>query len=173
MTLSSEERCLRLLNTTRFVTLATVSADGEAWASTVNYVYRSETQTLLWYSMSDARHSRNIEQVSVLSGSLFRTDLGAEAPPVGLDGIQFCGTARSVPDDEVQSAHESYYRINFPDERIRAQWVLPLAEFKQSEKRSFYELTIEQLWLLDLDRWSYDKNDQRIEVVLPFEGARL
>ncbi|MFC6340235.1 pyridoxamine 5'-phosphate oxidase family protein [Pseudomonas sp. CCM 7891] len=167
MKLSLAERCDRLLHTTRFITLATASAHGAPWASTVNYVYRTETESLLWYSMSDSLHSRNIEQEPNISGSIFRTDLGDSAPPVGLDGIQLSGFARAIPDNEIEIVHKDYYRINFPDKDTREQWMLPLSDFNKSAKRSFYELRIRQLWLLDLERWSYDKNDQRIEVLLP------
>ncbi|WP_124376980.1 pyridoxamine 5'-phosphate oxidase family protein [Pseudomonas synxantha] len=168
---STTERCRRLLCTTRFITLATASVQGSPWASTVNYVYRRQTESLLWYSMSDSLHSQNIDHDPNISGSIFRTDLGTSAPPVGLDGIQLSGFARSVPDDEIEVVYEEYYRTNFPDVLTRAQWALPLSDFKKNGKRSFYILTIQRLWLLDLERWSYDKNDQRIEVELPIPDA--
>ncbi|WP_084380539.1 pyridoxamine 5'-phosphate oxidase family protein [Pseudomonas mucidolens] len=168
---SITERCRRLLSTTRFITLATASAQGSPWASTVNYVYRHKTESLLWYSMSDSLHSKNIDRDPNISGSIFRTDFGASAPPVGLDGIQLSGLARSVPDDEIEVIYEEYYRTNFPDELARAQWALPLSDFKKIGKRSFYVLTVQRLWLLDLERWAYDKNDQRIEVELPLPDA--
>lgn len=165
MKLTLAERCDRLLNTTRFITLATVSAQGAPWASTVNYVYREETGTLIWYSMSDAVHSRNIEHEPHITASLFRTDLGESSPPVGLDGLQISGIAHFVPDNEVSLIHEYYYRKNFPDEQVRARWALLLSDFHRAGQRSFYEFEPKQLWLLDLERWEIDKKDKRVEVL--------
>lgn len=155
-------RSRTLIDTARFMTLATASSDG-AWASTVNYVPLDGPLRLVWYSMRQARHSRNLRGDARVSGSIFRTDLGA-ASPIGLDGVQFAGTAREIPDGEAARYRDDYYRLNFPEAAVRAQWMLPLAQFVGDGPRRFYELTIERWWLLDIDRWLIDKEDRRIAV---------
>ncbi|MGI9574715.1 pyridoxamine 5'-phosphate oxidase family protein [Alloalcanivorax xenomutans] len=157
-------RATRLLNSTRFVTLATVSPDGTAWASTVNYVVLRSPLRLLWYSMTRARHSSNIHDNHDVAGSLFRTDLGEAAPPVGLDGLQFQGTCRPLPDQNTHDAHRDYYSENFPDPEVRRQWQLPVEQFLNGGGRRFYEFKITRLWLLDLQQWTEDKVDQRVEI---------
>ncbi|NVJ22261.1 MULTISPECIES: pyridoxamine 5'-phosphate oxidase family protein [Myxococcus] len=167
------QRLELLLKTARFVTLATASAEGRAWASTVNYVPHIDTRVrLLWYSMREARHSRNIEENAALSGSLFRTDL-QETSPVGLDGLQFSGTCHAVDEFELEKWRGHFYQWNFPDESVRSQWMLPSTEFLGQGPRRFYSLTIEEWWLLDIDGWLKDKRDKRIDLPPPGRVAEL
>ncbi len=156
-------RSRTLLETTRFITLATVSDAGEAWASTVNFVPLRGPLRLVWYSMRAARHSRNIDARRRIAGSIFRTDLG-NLSPIGLDGAQCSGPCRVIPSEELSGIHLQYYERNFPDPGIRQAWMLPPAEFTDAGPRRFYELTVERWWLLDIDRWLIDKHDGRIEV---------
>lgn len=165
---SSAQRATLLMTSARFITLATAYTGGRPWASTVNYVLlRTAPLRLVWYSMRRAQHSRNIETGSEVTGSIFRTDLAAEQSPVGLDGLQLAGSARAIPEPEAAGVHAEYYRRNFPDETVRRQWMLPLAEFTDTGPRRFYELTVERLWLLDLARWLEDKVDARLEIENP------
>lgn len=157
-------RAAFLLGSARFMTLATVSPAGEPWASTVNYVPMEDASIrVVWYSMRDARHSRNIESNARATASIFRTDLTHESP-LGLDGLQLEGTCRAIPADELAAFHEHYYARNFVDDAARHEWMLPLDDFRGDGKRRFYELTVERLWLLDIDRWLIDKHDQRVAV---------
>lgn len=165
--LSLMERAELLLRTTRFVTLATLAEDGEPWASTVNYVLRIDgVPRLIWYSMREARHSRAIDAHPLTTGSLFRTDLGPSAP-LGLDGLQFTGWARAVDGGRLQAVRDHYYHLNFPDEAVRRQWMLPEQQFREDGPRRFYELAIKDWWLLDVERWLRDKVDQRIALPSP------
>lgn len=159
------DRSRLLLHTARFMTLATLSAGGEPWASTVNYVCRAEPLKLIWYSMRDALHSRNLEAGAVVSGSISRYDLGA-ASPIGLDGAQFVSECRVLDSEEAHAAHRHYYERNFPDELVRRQWMLPIEEFVGTGHRRFYEATITRWWLFDIERWLRDKQDRRVEVPL-------
>ncbi|MFJ1595797.1 pyridoxamine 5'-phosphate oxidase family protein [Streptomyces sp. NPDC088261] len=155
------ERSDHLIENTRFMTLATQGPEG-AWASTVNYVPLREPLRLLWYSLRRARHSRNIEADPRLSGSVYLTGL----PGLGLDGAQFTATARAVGPDRLEELSEYYYLRNFPDEEVRRQWRLPLDEFRDDGPRRFYLLEVREWWLLDIDQWLLDMNDQRIAVPL-------
>ncbi|TDD29610.1 hypothetical protein E1287_30720 [Actinomadura sp. KC06] len=131
------------------MTLATSDPCG-AWAATVNYVPLREPLRLLWYSLRRVRHSRNIESGSRVSGSVFLTGLPVAAV---------------------------YYDRNFPDEGVRRQWRLPLDEFQGASPRRFYMIIIDASWLIDIDQWLIEKNDQRVAVhppalsAEPVEGA--
>ncbi|MFG6178779.1 pyridoxamine 5'-phosphate oxidase family protein [Halomonas sp. THAF12] len=161
---SPQERANRLLDSASFLTLATFNDTMTPWASTVNYVVLRSPLRLVWYSMIQAQHSLNIERAPLVSASIFRTDLGDESPPAGLDGIQLLGDGRSLSDEEARDMHPLYYRLNFPDPAVRQAWELPLGEFIGQGPRRFYEIRPRCLWLLDLERWRADKVDQRLAV---------
>jgi uncharacterized protein YhbP (UPF0306 family) len=152
------ERSTSLLDNARFLTLATRGAE-EPWAATVNFVPLRSPLRLLWYSLRSARHSRHIAENPRVAASIFMTGL----PGLGLDGAQLAGTCESV-EDRVADHHRLYYELNFPDEALRAQWLLPLSEFTVDGPRRFYLLTVSRWWLLDIERWLRDKHDTRIEI---------
>ncbi|WP_279046045.1 pyridoxamine 5'-phosphate oxidase family protein [Cedecea davisae] len=163
--MSLAQRSLYLLNNARFFTLASQNSDCTPWASTVNYVPLFAPLRLVWYSMRTAKHSENISLCAEVSGSLFRYDM-QETSPLGLDGAQFTGIAREIPQSECKGIHQDYYRLNFPDVLERARWQLPLHEFYGDGLRRFYELLIKEWWLLDIDAWLQTKEDKRVPVPL-------
>lgn len=158
---SLTERSCRLFTQGRFMTLATAH-DGTPWASTVNFVALGAPLRLLYYSLTRARHSRNIELSAQVAGSVFMTGL----PGFGLDGLQFTGECRAVDEPELEETHQLYYELNFPDPVTRTEWTLPVSEFRDDGPRRFYLVTVRELWLLDIDRWLADKHDQRVAVPL-------
>lgn len=155
------ERSHHLLANARYMTLA--STDGTLpWASTVNFVALHHPLRLLYYSLHTARHSRNVERNSLVSGALHLTGL----PGFGLDGAQFIGHCHAAGPEAVEELHRSYYDINFPDEHTRSAWLLPSSDFHGPGPRRFYVVEVFNWWLLDIDRWLQDKHDQRIAVPL-------
>lgn len=164
----SAERAARLLHGARFMTLATCEADGAPWASTVNYVVSpGEGVVLVWYSMREARHSRNLAREGRVAATIFRTDLAPAQSPLGLDGLQLTGRAAAVDGDALERTHAQYYLSNFPDEAVRREWQLPLSQFCGEGPRRFYRLTVEAWWLLDIARWQRDKVDARLALPVP------
>ncbi|MFC5182455.1 pyridoxamine 5'-phosphate oxidase family protein [Actinomadura harenae] len=160
------ERSHHLLADARFMTLATIDGN-EPWASTVNFVALHQPLRLLYYSLLTARHSLNVENNPLVSGSIYMTGL----PGFGLDGAQFTGHCHAVGSDQLAEAHRTYYELNFPDEDTRREWLLPRSEFHGTGPRRFYVVRVRHWWLLDIDRWLTDKHDQRIEV--PVQALRL
>ncbi|MFI0479687.1 pyridoxamine 5'-phosphate oxidase family protein [Actinomadura sp. 9N215] len=156
------DRSNTLIEHTRFFTLASRGPDG-VWASTVNFIPLRQPLRFLWYSLRDARHSRNIDADPRVAGTVFRTDLPTE---LGLDGAQLTGTAHEMNTENVGDLYNLFYERNFPDEQVRQQWQLPLEEFRGEGPRRFYLLTITKWWLVDLDLWLQTKNDRRIAVDL-------
>lgn len=156
------QRSNALIEHARFVTLASTGAEG-VWAATVNYIPLREPLRLLWYSLRDARHSRNIDAAPEVAGSVFRTDLPTDP---GLDGGQLTGVAHVVEQDGLPELYHHFYERNFPDDQARQQWRIPMEEFLGTGPRRFYLLTVTAWWLVDLDRWIKTKNDQRVAVDL-------
>lgn len=155
------QRSLYLLNSARFFTLASRQMDDLPWASTVNYVPLFNPLRLVWYSMRGARHSQNICEHSEVSGSLFRYDM-RDISPLGLDGAQFTGIVREIPQSECEHIHQYYYRLNFSNALERAHYQLPLHEFYGDGVRRFYELLIKDWWF----GWLQTKEDRRVPVAL-------
>ncbi|PRD14452.1 pyridoxamine 5'-phosphate oxidase family protein [Pantoea coffeiphila] len=163
--MSPTERSLFLLQNCRFFTLASRPDTGEAWASTLNFVPAFSPVRLIWCSPKDARHSENIRQHPLVSGSMFRTDLESISP-VGLDGAQFTGLCREIAPAEVAATHTYFSQMNFPDAQQRAAWMPPLQEFISEGARRFYEMKIAEWWLLDIDRWLETGLDKRLSLDL-------
>ncbi|MFE9429022.1 hypothetical protein ACFYNO_39440 [Kitasatospora sp. NPDC006697] len=87
-------------------------------------------------------------------------------PGFGLDGAQYTGHCQEVAPEALARHHRLYYERNFPDARVRRQWLLPEDDFRGDGPRRFYTVTVHQWWLLDIERWLVDKYDQRIHVPL-------
>lgn len=155
------QRARRLLDHARFMTLATSGPDG-AWASTVNTVTLYRPLRLLWYSLRDARHSTSIAATPQITAAVYLT--GLETSAIGLDGAQLSAECHEVPEKDVASYHEQYYRLNFPDPDVRREWMLPANGFSGSGPWRFYVAHVRQFWLFDIDRWLVDKHDTRMEL---------
>ncbi|GGV57728.1 pyridoxamine 5'-phosphate oxidase family protein [Streptomyces spectabilis] len=156
------ERSNILIERARFMTLATLGPNGP-WASTVNYVPLRDPLRLLWLSLRDSQHSRNIEASPGISGSIFLTGLDTE---LSLDGAQFTATAEAVGPGRSDELNAWFYERNFPNEEIRRQWRLPPEQLAESGPRRFYLATVREWWLLDTVGWLKDMTDRRIEVPL-------
>lgn len=163
--ISPAERSLFLLKTARFFTLASHSPDSIVWSATLNFVTAFEPLRIIWSSMRAARHSGQLRQCPQVAGSVFRTDLQGISK-VGMDGAQFSGLAREIPDHECAAIHEYFYQQNFPNEAVRAQWMMPLSDFMGDGTHRFYEMNISEFWLLDIEGWLETKEDRKIAVPL-------
>ncbi|MEV4252860.1 hypothetical protein AB0J52_06790 [Spirillospora sp. NPDC049652] len=127
------QRSHHLLANARFMTLATTDGN-EPWASTVNFVALHQPLRHLSYSLHTARHSRNLGDNLIVSGSIYMTGL----PGFGLDGAQFTGYCHAVGPDQLAQVHRAYYELNFPAEDTRREWLLPQSEFQGTGPRRFY-----------------------------------
>lgn len=158
---SPTHRVHALLTGARFATLATTGPDGP-WASTVNVVPLYDPLRLLWYSLRDARHSRNVACEPRVSAEMHLTNV-AESP-VGLDGIQLSADCDEITGADLAHYHHEYYHRNFPDPQARAEWMLPRTAFADTGPWRLYVAHVRRLWLFDVDRWLQDKHDTRFEV---------
>ncbi|AZV26581.1 hypothetical protein CT157_11340 [Pseudomonas syringae] len=159
--MSLEQRAYNLLKESRFVTLASCSKEGDVWASTVNYIPVLKPVSLVWSSQRSAQHSQNIRNSKKISGSIFRYDLQGISP-LGVDGVQFNGSACEISSSESEEIYNYFRRCNFSNESESLRFMPPLEEFLEAGHRRFYRVKIQQLWLFDIDEWLDSKNDQRV-----------
>lgn len=92
-----------LLDTNRFLTLATVDSDGRPWTSPV-YFAAAGLREFYWASMTDARHSQNLAEHPRVSLVVFDSTV----QPYYGRAVYATGEAYQVSEDEVDGALEIY-----------------------------------------------------------------
>ncbi|HHR6031325.1 TPA: pyridoxamine 5'-phosphate oxidase family protein [Providencia alcalifaciens] len=165
--MSLKQRSLALLHTARFVTFATQCNDHSPWASTVEPRILLNPLRFIWFSCHQSQHSQNIRQNPQVSGSLFRYDL-IEYPEIGLDGAQFIGHARELSDEECISAYSHYYQLTPFDDTQHLTDMIPLEQLQKNGHSRFYQVDIEQFWLVDIESWVTHKENRRVSVPLSY-----
>ncbi|WP_051023299.1 pyridoxamine 5'-phosphate oxidase family protein [Nocardia pneumoniae] len=157
------DRAVTLLTRSRFLTLATSDpADRTGpWVATVRYVV-SDTGTLLFGSVLDARHSRHIEAQPQVAATVWH--LGAD--PEVTDSVQMHGWCTRVPADEAPRLHEQLLAKGFPNPDTRAEALsgLPLARFQPGGTHRLYTITPTDCWVRDKTAWHQTHIDRRIKV---------
>lgn len=158
------ERSKRILDEAHYVTLATVSSSGEPWSSAVHYIWMHDPLRMLFSSVTDSQHSRNVADHPLVSGSLFITGVPNEIPIATVDGAQFLSTCTEVPQVELEEYHARFFEAAFPDLAMRQTWMLPRSAFRPPMVHRLYLITITRWWVIDFSTWAEDKIDRRIEV---------
>ncbi|SHG21418.1 pyridoxamine 5'-phosphate oxidase family protein [Streptoalloteichus hindustanus] len=175
------ERSRRILDGARHLTLATSSPDGRPWSTPLHYVWLPDPLRLLFTSVVDSRHGRDIAARPTVSGSLVVTgplstvdgelpstvdstvDAGVETTAAE-DGAQFTATCVEVPPAEVDHYHDRFFGTLFPDPAVRQRWALPPTAFRAPAPHRLYLATVRQWWVPDLAGWVRDRVDRRLEV---------
>jgi uncharacterized protein YhbP (UPF0306 family) len=155
-------RSRRLLDEAKFLTLATVSTDGQPWSAVLQYAWLADPLRFLFGSAIQARHSRDITTRPLVSGSLFMTG----GSLLAVDGAQFSGTCRELPGEDVLRYHATFYDAVLPDARDRAEWTLPPSALIAPAEHRLYVIEVEQWWLVDTRTWAEDRIDRRVQVPL-------
>ncbi|MGH4032901.1 pyridoxamine 5'-phosphate oxidase family protein [Actinomycetota bacterium Odt1-20B] len=162
------KRSRHLLDTARYVHLATASEQGEPWAATLEYAWFADPLRLVFGSATDSRHSHDVWARPQVSGSLFRTDgtntTDTTVDFTSIDGAQFTGRCTEIPPDRLATYYEDFYATVFPDPRRRAEWQLPSSLLQHPAPHRLYLVEIDRWWLIDTRTWAEDRIDRRIEV---------
>lgn len=158
-----KKRSLLLLQNTRFLTLATQGDDRLPWASTVEHCVKLNPLRFIWFSSRQAKHSQNIQQNDRVSGSLFNHSL-PEMIKFGLDGMQFTGIARELPEPECEKAFNEFYPQSPFDELPIPQTKIRLDELSGNGHSRFYEIIVENLWMFDMKGWENKQESRRVTV---------
>ena len=95
-----------VLDSNRYMTLATASADGEPWASPVWMAPDDALRSFYWVSLPEARHSRNLAARPELAMVIFDSTV---APMQG-KAVYLSALGGEVGDDEVAAGLEVYSR---------------------------------------------------------------
>lgn len=93
---------IKYLDTAQLMQVAT-SVDNQPWACSV-YFAMDNAHSLYWLSRPDTEHSQSIAINPVVAGTVVLPPTYGE--PV--QGLQFAGTARQIPDEELEAAFEAY-----------------------------------------------------------------
>jgi uncharacterized protein YhbP (UPF0306 family) len=163
---SLTSRTRRLLDTAKYLTIATVSADGLPWSAVLQYAWLSDPLRFLFGSATQSQHSRHIAVQPRVSGSLFVTDHATEIPFAAVDGAQFSGTCRELSADDVARFHSTFYDAVLPDAESRAAWTLPHSELLPPANHRLYMIEVQRWWLIDTRTWAQDRIDRRVEMPL-------
>jgi uncharacterized protein YhbP (UPF0306 family) len=158
------ERTARVLAEAKYLTLSTVSGDGEPWSAVLQYAWLPKPLRFLFGSATQSRHSRHIAARPTVSGSLF---VAGDGELTAVDGAQFTGTCRELTEDEVRRHHATFYDALLPDEKTRAEYTLPVEALLPPADHRIYQITVDRLWLVDTSTWIEDRIDRRVEVALP------
>ncbi|WP_327352406.1 pyridoxamine 5'-phosphate oxidase family protein [Streptomyces sp. NBC_01304] len=159
------ERTRRLLDTARYLNLATVSADGSPWVATLEYAWLAGPPLrFVFGSATGSRHSRDVARSARVSGSLFVAGGGPGLDVAAVDGAQFTGTCAEVTAAELDRYHSVFYETVFPDEQQRSEWSLPPNALRAPAGHRLYLVEVERWWLVDTRTWEVDRIDRRIEV---------
>jgi uncharacterized protein YhbP (UPF0306 family) len=159
-------RTRRLLNEAKYLTLATVSADGLPWSATLQYAWLCQPPRLLFGSATQSRHSRHIAARPQVSGSLFVTSDDVGTSLTSVDGAQFSGRCYELSAEDVRRFHASFYDAVLPDPESRAAWTLPHSALLPPAEHRLYMIEVEHWWLLDTRTWAQDRIERRVEVPL-------
>ncbi|HWO62191.1 MAG TPA: pyridoxamine 5'-phosphate oxidase family protein [Umezawaea sp.] len=161
-------RTHRLLAEARYLSLATVSADGRPWVAVLEYAALTGPLRLLFGSATGSRHGTDVARSPEVSGALFLPGNGADFTAV--DGAQFSGRCRALDSAEVDEYHAVFYAKVFPDEAQRAEWMLPAEALRGQAGHRLYLVEVDRWWLVDTRTWAEDRIDRRVE--MPLDGFR-
>lgn len=159
-------RTRRLLDEAKYLTVATVSADGLPWSATLQYAWLSDPLRFLFGSATQSRHSRHIAARPRISGSLFLTGNAPGLSLAAVDGAQFSGRCFELSAEDVARFHAGFYDAVLPDPQSRAQWTLPRSALLAPADHRLYLIEVERWWLMDTRTWARDRIDRRVEMPL-------
>lgn len=94
-------RVEEVIETSDYLALGT-SAGGEPWIAPIEY-FRDAEGNFCFFSTTDSRHARHIEQNDTVAVAIWSEDQPEEYSPdldAFLNGVQIRGTAYRVPEDE-------------------------------------------------------------------------
>lgn len=157
-------RTRRILDEARYLSLSTVSCDGQPWSAVLQYAWLAAPLRFLFGSATQSRHSLDVATRPSVSGSLFVTGDGTLT---SVDGAQFTGTCQELPAHLVREHHAVFYDALLPDEESRAEYTLPVEALLPPADHRIYEITVDRLWLIDTSTWVEDRIDRRVAAPLP------
>lgn len=157
-------RTRRLLNSARYLNLATVSPEGLPWVAVLEYAWLADPLRLVFGSATGSRHSLDVGSSPRVAGSLFATDGTSGVGLAAVDGAQFTGRCSEIPVEDLDRYYSVFYEAVFPDAGQRAEWMLPRSLLAPPAPHRLYLVEVERWWLIDTRTWAQDRIDRRVEM---------
>jgi len=155
---SSEERAASLITNNRYLSLATRDSSGP-WVAPINYVVGPHNY-LHFYSAVESRHSQAMADGGDVAVTIFNSQASSEE----VDGLQASGLCTVVPPGEIEAVHAHYFEVNFSDPEEREWWLRPAQEFTGNGKWRFYQVSLEEIFVIDFDSIERERVDRRVGV---------
>ncbi len=121
----------------RYMVLATADADGVPWASPVWYAPNGYSE-LLWVSMPERRHSRNLAARPEVAIVIF----DSTQTPGDVEAVYMAGRAELVDDDEVEAGMRVF------SARSVAQGMAEWTPADLADRLRLYRAVIAEHWIL-------------------------
>ncbi|WP_171007128.1 pyridoxamine 5'-phosphate oxidase family protein [Brevibacterium sp. XM4083] len=154
------ERAVAIIRQAGYLTLATVNPAGAPWAAQLQYAWFASPLSLVVGSHVATRHSTDIAvthqaaaAVSLLPGM-----------PEGPDGLQVAGRCTALAGPALAERVAYFYRQMHPDPAKASELALRPEQLSGDAMLRLYELRMEEVWILDLDRWAHEQISDRVQL---------
>lgn len=154
--MSELDQVQQILDTNRYMVLATVTPGGAPWATPV-YFANQDSRTFWWVSNPDSRHSQNIET----NASIAITVFDSSVPIGGATAMYAEATARECPDELIHDGITIFSRCADRD----GAGVWGVEHVTAPKRLRLYQARVDALFVLATD----DGPDRSIPVDLPSE----
>lgn len=155
---SPAERAASIITENRFLSLGTSDANGP-WIAPINFVV-GPGNYLYFYSATESRHSHALETNERVAVAIF----DSRATSDDVDGMQCSGICSEVAERDIDAVHAHYFAVNFSDPEEREWWLRPSEEFTGNGLWRFYRLSLQEIFVIDLDSIEQERVDKRISV---------
>lgn len=155
MSAETVARAVEIIRHNRYLTLSTFSIGTGVWSTPLAYSV-DEKLRFHFYSEVSSRHCRQIGRGAKVAFSIYNSSL----PSADVDGIQLAAVCAPLKDRELETVYEYYFRQSFPDPDERRKWQKPIERFRGASRQKFYELTVDEIHIIDLDFTDADRRTQ-------------
>lgn len=162
---TTEKLAANIINQIIYVTIASVSEDGEPWNSPVYSGFDSNLN-FYWSSDKEGQHSKNIRS----SGKVFLVIYDSTAKEGTGEGVYIQARARELGENEaIQTARlVTQERKGQLDEMTETEY----QKFTGDSIRRVYKATPQKIWVNDVELDSNGKYIRDIRIKVPIENIK-
>lgn len=153
-------RAVEVIRRAGYLTLATSDSTGRAWAAQLQYAWFTSPLSLVVGSHIEARHSVDIAENGRAAAAIsLLPDMQG-----GPDGLQVAGACSVLSGTTLARRAPAFYRQMYAGPVEADDLALTPEQLSGSAPLRLYELRIDELWILDLDRWAKEHVSARVQV---------
>ncbi len=145
--MNGKELAMSIVESNKYLTLATVGEKGSPWAAPIFYCLDRKTLNFYFISQLDSLHVKHLLKNPKVALAIFDSH-ASEGQGVG---VQISGKARMMKDSELDEAFKYYHTTFIPMKK---------ESFTGKAPYRFFKLIPEQIWVTDPEA----KVDRRVEV---------